>query len=612
MRAFQPISSLLPALVLALGLPLTAWAQEGVVQGLHARGYAGFTYSRDASGQITGQGFGQEISTDLQGVLFRPDFVSFGTSFSYGHSSASISSGLGTASDSYAGSASFLVLPASAYPLGITYQRTRVGLGGTGLESNTNSDRLGFDWRLDLTHLPKFSVRYGKDSSWSDVPAGFNPARSQGSGWSIAATDSYKGWNWDVSWLRSSSEITQVLLSTPANFEQTYSILSANVLKRYWRGKGTFNYNFSRTGSNTENGFLSSQDGVQMSHLATTSVRFTRKLMAAGAFQYFTYSSEGSVTDPSDPSKLTSLITPPVSGYVGSGSVSYQLHPRISLSDSTSYSAASTLPSPQEQVTGYFTNSPAVAGNYTWRRIRFTTTYGLTYTRSATNFERAYASLSHSGGVTASWSHPWVSLSGGFGIGHGASEVLPGSYADTTNYSFTADSAKLRKLGKLHFRWQRYSRTLLGSVGFIQNNRDTWSLALTRKRWQVEGGANYSSGARQAFGDPTVSFAPLPRLVGVPLLNDNVSSYFVIASAMLRRNLRVHGTYRRDLDEIRREPGGTATYTLFEAYADYRIGRVTIEASYGRYLNASETAASHFGSSSDRFRFRIIRTFDLF
>ncbi len=608
----SPKSAWLLVLGVAAFLVGTAWAQEAVLQDLHARGYVGLNYDRDSSENSSGQGIGEEISTDWQGAILNPQFLSFGSSFSFSHSTASVNSGLAAADNTFAGSANVMFLPGSAYPLSITYQRTRVGIGQSGFSSATDTDRLGFDWRLNLSRLPKFAVRYERDSSSSDVPVGsFVPLDSRSNGFSVSANDTFKGWEWDAGWMHSSSSMSEFLVDQPATLEQTYSIGSANVFKRYFENKGTFNYNFSRSEIDTAESVLSALNGVQTSQSASTGIRFTPKLTASGSFQYYTYSNEGRMAKAPGATDYTYIVSYPAHGYTLGGGVNYQIHPRISISDSASYADASAPPTAQEQATTFVTNTPAVNANYTWRRIRLSGSYGLQYTGPSTNFGRTFAGFNNTGSVSAAWTHPWISLSGGFGIGHGTSGVLPGAYADTTNYTFTAESSKLHRIGNLRFRWEILNRTLLGSTGFIETRRTNWSVALTRKFFQVEGGANSGSGARQAFGQAVGPFQPVPALIGTLLLDDDVQNYYVTASGMLRRNLRVNGTYRRDINQIR-AAGGAANYSLYEIYVDYRVGKIVIDASYGHYMNFSDTLASRWGSSADRFRFRIVRTFDLF
>ena len=82
----------------------------------------------------------------------------------------------------------------------------------------------------------------------------------------------------------------------------------------------------------------------------------------------------------------------------------------------------------------------------------------------------------------------------------------------------------------------------------------------------------------------------------------------------LRENLRLTGTYRRDRNELPNNRA-TTTYSVYEIRLDYRIGKIIVNASYGHYSNLSAFGLMHSagnGSTADRLRFRIVRTFTLF
>lgn len=604
-------SRVLVAIILSFLWPVAVQAQQAVLQNLHAKGYLGLGYSRNASGNAVGTGWEKEFSTELRGAVFHPDFISFGSSFSLGHSTSSIS----TASfqnTAWAASNTLMVLPATLYPLLVTYQRTRVGLGNTRESNATNSDRLKFDWHLKLNSIPRINVGYEKSSSWSEVPLqAFVAAGSHNSGFNVNATDEYKGWNWFTSWMQGDSQTGVLLLDTPAEFTRNYSTFGGTVAKRYYRNQGTFIYNFSRSTSATAEGSLSESHGRQTLHGLSTAVLLTPKLTTSGSFQFYNYSSEGKVATPSAPDDFTFFVSFPGRGCNTNGNIIYRLHPRVSLSNSTAYSVVRVAPGVREQATRFFTNAPSISANYNWNRFYFSASYGLQYQATGTSTERWFTGLSNNVSLNTAWSHPaGVSLNGSFTVGHAATAVLPGSYSDTRNYSITAETSRLRRVGFLRFSWQLRNRSLLGATGFLENRESRWSVMIRRPRFQVEGGASSGDGVHLAFDEVIESFQPLPPLLGVPFLNDSATGHFVSAGAVLSRNLQLHGTYRKTINEIL-PAVGEAHYSVLEIAANYRIGKITVDASYGHYLNFSEKVTSQFRSSADRFRFRIRRTFSL-
>jgi len=125
-------------------------------------------------------------------------------------------------------------------------------------------------------------------------------------------------------------------------------------------------------------------------------------------------------------------------------------------------------------------------------------------------------------------------------------------------------------------------------------------------------GISSGSGLHQAFSTPAVSFQPLPipSLIGVPLVDAATHSKFASVSGRLRHNLLVGAYYRNHHIDLL---SGKASYSLTELYANYRIGKVAIDVAYGRYFDVSRQLTGPESSSSlNRFRFRIVRTFDLF
>ncbi len=604
------------ASVLLLAVGSGARAQESVVPGLHAKGYVGLTYSRDASSNIVGQGVGEEISTDVTGALFRPEFISWSSSFAYGHSAASVL-GTSTGTSAMAGSFNLLVLPAGSFPLTITYQRTRVGLGQSGLDTITNTDRFSLDWRINRERLPKMAFRYGNDSASSDVPVGtFTASDSHGSEIAVSATDTWKGWNWDAGWSKNTSSLGAFVFDRPATIDQNYWIFAGDVSRKYLADKGLFNYSISRTSSEATSGLLSELSGTQLIQNASTSLRMTDKLTSFGSFQYYRFASEGRIAQSQDPAQVTYVINYPAQGYAGSGGFNYRVHPHISVGDTASYSGADISASTTEQTANYFMNSATINGNYSWRRIIFNGSYALGYSRLTTTRDRDFTSLNNNFSASASWARPWLTLAGGFGISHGADGPLPGSYEDTKDYNFTAESTRLR-VGKLRFRWMLQDRDLLGFTGYLNSHRAVWSLALMRRRWEVETGLSRGSGAHQVFAEPATVYQPVPALFGLVLADGDLNSWYISGSGTFRRSLRITGTYRRDSNDFPTNNLAT-TYSIYEVRMDYRIGKIVINASYGHYLNANAFGSagnlhgSESRSSADRFRFRIVRTFDLF
>jgi hypothetical protein len=607
-----PLLALLAVVALVSG----ASAQESILTGVHASGTVGATYNRDSSERIVGQGIGQEVSTDVVGAIFNPNFISWSSSFSYGHNSASVA-GANADTSALAGTFNSMILPASSFPLTITYQRTRVGLGAAGMDTTTNSDHFSLDWRLQFTHLPKIEFRYGNDSTSSDVPVGaFVASDSHGSGMNITATDTWKGWNWTGGWSRNDSTSGAFLIDQPATIEQDYSTLGGEVTRRYLGGRGFFDYNVRRTTNDVTQGPLSDLSGTQFSQSASTSIRPTDKLTTFAAVQFYRFSSQGRIATPEDPSVYTYVLEYPISGYSTTGGVLYRVHRHISVGDTVSYSTADVQPSASEQATAYFNNVATVNGNYTWRQILFSGSYGLGYLQSMTNRDRSLGGMSQNVNAAASWTRPWVTLTGAIGVGRSADGPLPGSFQNGNSYSVTAESSRL-PVGRLRLRWLLQNRDLLGFTGYVNSSRNFWSATLIRRHWQVETGMSSGSGAHQVFVTRPVVYDPLPDLFGSLLADQNLDNWYVSGSGELRRNLRINGTYRRESSQIP-TTGVTSIYSLYEIHLNYRIGKIVVEASYGRYANMSafgNVGALHgqeSGSATDRFRFRIVRSFNLF
>lgn len=610
------------AVALVAVLVLTASAQEngGILRDVHAHGSAGFTYDREWTQYTTGSSPGQEFSLDVNGALFNPNFLSFGTDLSFGHFSDNLNSDSLGSGTTIAGSATLLLLPSSSYPLTVTWQRVRVGLGFTGTTTTTNQDRLGFDWRVQRAKLPKMAFHYETDSTSSDIPVGtFSLAESKGTGFSFTAMDNYKGFDWSAGWQLSNSSSQEMLLEQVLPLDQNYSILWGNVTKHYWGNKGTFNYNFSRDVTSSDLGTVSTIDGVLTTHNASTTINWTSKLTTAAYFQYYGFDNHGQTMDLTSPDQLISIVDYPSSGYSANGMVLYQLTKHLSLSDTTGYSTANndyTTTNPNgtpvaEQAQSFFTSYPAVNANFIFKRIRFNASYGLGYMRTITTLGRSFGSLNNVGSISGSWSRPWLTLSGNFSTGTYGIGVMPGAYTNNTNYGLTADTTKFQRIGKLRFRYLVFNQEMLGGPGWVQSHTNQWGVTLTRRRWQVDMGHNNASGAHQAYDLPVVPFEPLPPLVGVPLLNDTYHSWFMTVSGQPRRNLNISGTYRKTTNDIVLT-GGSADYSLYEINAEYRIGKVMMQAMYGHYLNVSNALTGSWGAGANIMRFRIVRTFNLF
>ena len=593
-------------------------AQERpVLQDLHVSGSTAFTLDRSTSGAAGGSGFsgsayGGEFNSQFQGAVLDPRFVDFGTNFSYGHSANYYFDG-SSGANLLSGGANVRFLPAGNYPLSFYYQRDTSGAGPQGFNSNMDTSNLGLDWMLNPPHMPHFEFQMNRNSSTNNVFTSIGDHNAAANSYTLTVHDVFKGWNWSVSGNQNDSYSWAEFFGSPVQLDARGRGVGASVGRMFWGGKGSFNYNFDRTHTNQDNADLGNTRVDFTDHQAAMLLRPTDRLTTSLTYQNYSNVTD-SVVAATTPGDFVFLPTLSFTTQSIVDETMYRLTQHITVVNGLRYSWSDNPATTYETSDTWFSETPGVMANYSWRRIQFSGRYGLQFDTIGTSFSRSFSSVSQAGNVGASWGDTrFLQLTSTFSVSHNLVPELEGAYVDTKQFGVSGETSRFQNIARIRFRVDHVWMDSLSNPGLVNNSRTGWSVSLIRRRIQGDFGITDQSGVRQAFATPAQIFQPLPisTLIGVPLLDGVTHDRFVHVSAQLRPNLLAGVSYHNETNDLLT---GSINYSALDFNANYRIGKMSVDFAYGRYLNTSQLFVNAFQSTSNlnRIRLRIARSFNLF
>lgn len=617
------------ALVLMM-LALPAAAQYGNEDGTwQLNGSLGFSLFRNSNTPVVQNAAETDVNRTmaldfrsmLSGFLRDPKLLRFDAAVdgergfnSLNYTGAGVNNGFDNSLLNYAFNTFFL--PTSHYPLRLWYSAGNsdlTGKTGSVFSSFTDRQQYGFEWELSPVHLPHFLVRELHNQNNVRLAESLNDTSYKQNDWSFQANDSIAGWSWNAGYNFGSNDVRS-LGTIGINSNQDYNTLELHALKRAWHDRGLLSLEHRSEDFSYGLGAAGSTDSSDLRDSATFQFAVTPKLTTSS---YYTFEHVTATTNLVQPVGSISAGTTNFSSdsHAAGGEVDYRIWKPITIFENVRYIHSTPIADlPVETIESGIQSDSGVRALTTWKRIELSGTYTGRFDHVGTSFDHQLQTWSNSFSGRAAWGNVQrVRLSGNVDLSALNTVEQVGGYDKLRRYFAQVETTHIPGY-RLTFTAGRSNIELLSFSGLIDSSYTDFSARVDHRRFSAGVGQHFSDGSGGLFPTSTGLHQisdPLPvaQLFVTPLLNHTGRIFNAYTSLYLKRNLEIDVNYQREHDLFF---ATTQNYRLFEAVAKYRIGKITIDAGYGRYFNETVLNPGLSGLRANRLYFRIWRDFRFF
>ncbi|MGA7382404.1 MAG: hypothetical protein WBX03_16260 [Terriglobales bacterium] len=605
--------------ILALFAVLPCDAQE--FEGWHARGVVGFDYSGNNFTPInTGIGqssspssaIGGELGLDLSGIIVDPKFITFDTNFNFMHGANSVNE-LGYSNGVIGGGADVEILPSSHYPLELFYQRTGADTSGSLFGSNTDMSQFRARWTLDLPHAPHLVLAYNDTSSDVVLPTSISNTGYKQSDWSVQANDRLAGFFWSAGLNFGKFDETAIGdLSLAGGVDEDYRTFNVRAYRSFWDGKALFNtsvydqhYSFDFPGQGT-----SLSDDLLYS--ANLQLQHTRKLSSHYSYALSHLNESSNLTGTE--SGVTVLNPPTLDTQSVGAEVDYQLAQPVRIFQGVQYAHLTPLPGFESETSSLESDS-GVSVIKRWRGFDLSGTYTGRLQTLNTNLSNTGRTWSNNGDARVGWGDVRkLRLTGNYRYDRLNLVQEIGGFSQFNVYGAQAETSRFLGV-RLSGGWDHGKVDLLNLSGDTKRTYNNYMAQLESRRLHLMASRGLNDGSGSIFPTPlTGQFyinVPLPvsQLFSTPLLNINSQTTNFSLTARPTSKLEIGAYFRKENDVL---ISSAQNYRLWEIRAQYRIGKVSVDAGFGNLHSSINQNDSLSGLGINRYWFRIRRSFNLF
>jgi hypothetical protein len=606
--------------VLGLLSILPCKAQE--FGGWHARGTIGFDWSGNTFNPIstrTGQSsspssaIGGELGMDLSGMVLDPKFITFDTNFNFQHGANSINQ-FGYSNGLLGGGADVEILPASHYPLELFYQRNAADTSGDLFGSNTDMSQLRVRWTLDLPHAPHLVLAYNDTSSDVVLATSLSNTGYTQSDWSAQANDRVAGFFWNGGFnIGKFDETALGSLTLVGGVKEDYRTFDGRAYRPFWNGKALFNtgihdqhYSFDFPGQGT-----SLSDDLLYS--ANLQWQHTQKLSSHYSYAFSHLHENNNFTGTA--SGVTVLNPPTLDTQSVGAEVDYQLAQPIRIFQGVQYAHLTPLSDGIESETSFLESSSGVSVVKRWHGLDLSGTYTGRLQTLGTNFGHTGRTWSNNGDTRVGWGDARkVRLTGNYRYDRLNLVQEIGGFSQFNVYGGQAETTRFWGV-RLSGGVDHGNVEILNLSGDTKRTYNNYMAQLESRRFHLMASRGLNDGSGSIFPNPlTGQFfitVPLPvsQLFATPLLNINSQSTNFSLTARPRNSLEIGAYFRKENDVL---VSSTQNYRLWEIRAQYRIGKISMDAGLGNLHSEINQNHSMSGLGINRYWFRIRRSFNLF
>lgn len=615
------------ALLLAVTLPVAA--QQPYGDRWHVTGNIGLNLSRTTqdtlfpvAGTLAGSNYDTiagDLGLSLNGFWKDPQLLPFSVDFAGERGSYTV--GLGGYRDLLTNAGiNTTFLPGSKYPFRFFYRTSQMDASGGSFGQTSDNSALGVDWTLRLPRIPRITTGYTRITNLIHIPTSlFDTDYKQGHAY-IGADDTWKGWTWNTGfdhYSNTSNFVSGGVL--PGDFSENLNVIGAQVRREFWDRKAEFSVDDRDQWRDDTYSSLGTTRSTDYYTAASLRILHTPKLTSSYFYDFVRVGFSGSfvANNPfGSPSGLILLNAQTFDSHYGGGRLDYRWTDSIRLFETVRYQHVTPTDHQVEFRESLLESLPGISYQKRWHGFDLTGQYVGHLQSMSTNLSNRSNTFSNDVQGRVGWGSARrvrLDASGSYAK-LSLVEQLNGFDRDT-RYRVEVETRAVPHFA-LRISADHSDIEILNLSGDISQRNTTFSVQADHNRFSLGYSHIFGDGAGAIFPQLTqlnfVISNPLPvdQLTRSPLLDRSTHSNSATLIIRLRRNLDLSANWRAEDNLL----GGSAfNFIIIEARARYRIGKITLDAGYGKYRNESQiSSTSVTGLLTNRYLLRISRDFRLF
>jgi hypothetical protein len=614
-------------LILLVGGAVRSAAQQAPPERWHLQGSAGFDFTSSNQSILSPlssseQGSGNtgllgDVRLNAGGYVLDPRFVDLNLSFASAEGANSTDIG-SLSHDGLSWALTTSVLPKSRFPLRFYYARTRFASSGLSLDQTSNDSRLGLEWTILFSKLPRINLgfeRYGSDVT---VPTSFSDVSFHQRAWHVGANDTWKDWQW--AWNFSDAQGSSLAaggINLGGALQDSSRSINFTTSRRFWSDKANFSAENRELWRNDQ---LFGQGLNSTAETYTTgllSVQHSEKLSSNYSYNVARVNFANGLNFLSGPTSGETQLLLPVSftsNTLGAG-VDYRLTHWLSLSQALRYTHTTPFSAAVESEVSLVDAVSGIQAHRTWRAFDFSARYNPRIQRVGTNMDRSADSFSNGFDGRIAWGTAQrVRLVGSYRVSKQNLLEQINGFSNDSQWRVDADTRRLNPF-HIHLGAGRVSVELLNLSGKTKQEFTSFDLQVDHRLFSVSLGQSLGDGAGALFPaslqETQFLIVPLPigTLIATPLLDRTTRSTSANLTFHLSHRLDLGASWRREknLFQISQQ-----NYRTYDIHGAYRIGKMSFEAGLGNFRTDIEAVQGLTGTRVNRYYIRVARDFKLF
>jgi hypothetical protein len=616
-------------LVMGTGAPLYAqyWYEQPQPK-WRLYGDAGFDFNQNTLGTHGNAGDGNSsahqiggiVDANLQGFLFNPLFFTFDAAVnslqSGGDSSgssafASGSTSVGNRNGSLGYNFNGVLLSGRGMPLTFHFVKTDDGLTSGLFKNNQSTKEWGAEWRGHFSHLRNVFISYRDNNADVGIPTSFYDTSNAVKVFQVNLNDSLLGWDWSGTFSKTSQEFSTIGLTSLAADTRDHSTNSNFDIRRgFWDDLITFSAGETSIAEKAHGSFGTSEFNFFGYHGALR-FRPSDRVSTGLTYTHDDFESGTSQSVQSGTGEILILPLPKTKSSSLNASTVYRPWNSLNFTGGVNYTKSSTPT--QAEILAKLIN-PYLGVSLTQRLLNTDVNghanYGYQFTTS--NLGTVANAPSVNLGLNAArGSLQTLHYIAGVQYSHQVIPQLIGSHSNSTQVSLSAETDRFsnwRITGGVD-----YNRLyLLTTGGQFNTNGIGFNLGANREWYGIRFYRLYTSGVNAIFPGLVpgsyITVLPLDNLVGSPLLNKTTRTLGLSGYYNWHR-WQLIGSLNREKDLFAQT---NQEFNYIDIEARYQLGKFTLSASYDHNVLNTGTGATFGGSTFNRFRLRLTRSFTIF
>jgi hypothetical protein len=512
-------------------------------------------------------------------------------------------------------------LPERPWPLRFYIRHSQYDANGGVFNETSDNSAMGLDWTLNLPKLPKITVGYTRLANKIRLPTSLTSSSYDQRLAHLEAQDTWKAWEWTAG-VDSYSDVSDALagIFIPSRYRQDLRVVSGRVRRFFWNKKAEFDLNDRNEWRKSEypgSGKSKSTDDnvntslrIQHTQKLSTTYFYTLTRVGLSNFLPLTPGQPGGVI-----SGISIIQLPTFVSHFAGARADYRVTENIEVFEEVRYQNLSSPPTDFEVRRSLTESLSGITYHRAWHTWEVGGAYIGHLQLLGTNFGNRNNTFSNDWEGRLAWGNVRrVRLSG---MGRSSKLNLVeqlGGFSQNSLARLEAVTASLRPF-RLRASAERSHLAFLNQGGNTEQDFTNFSGELSHPRFSLGASRSLGSGFGALFPEdvrlrPLVSTPlPLDQLIYTPLLDR--TSRVTAANFLfhLNHSLDISATWRQEKNIL---STSDQNFRIFDVHGRYRIGKVTLEAGFGKFDTNVIIVQGQTGTRINRAYVRVARDFKIF